>query len=261
MAEGTTPIVARIVIDDSGITGLGGKGGGDEQDPDSKIKSVSKLLRSLLGIQKLILAQSVGGLLKKILTPLLKVIPPALSIPAAGAAVIAGGAGALIGGVGKGLAAMDGEGAITEEQARVVREAFGITEEEILAINEGLNKGQQTITKDIVPTEQKVAEEWDRTHEVLIDNTGKLTVIEKKTDEITDAMQSAIDAWADYTERIYALEVGGAPGFGVATPKTIIAQINYANSLNVGGGATPEEWFSSTPGGVPNVPVGGVEVI
>ncbi len=65
MAEGSAPIVARIVIDGSGISGLGG-GGGGTQDPENTKKRTNKNLKELLGIQKLILAGDAGGILKKL---------------------------------------------------------------------------------------------------------------------------------------------------------------------------------------------------
>ena len=148
MAE---PIAARIVVETGGIRG----GPSKDADPDNKIKSVSKLLRSILGVQKDLLTQSAGGLLKKLLGAgaMREVLKAAgvTSLTAAGGLTAAAGLAGI--GVGGAMAQEDGTGA-TLEQQQAIADELGITLEEL----QEQSKLKQTITKDTRTEGEKIEE-------------------------------------------------------------------------------------------------------
>ena len=182
-----TPIVARIVIDDSGIKGLGTSGGGSQT---GKSNETNKLLREvvrLLGLQN---AVSKLGLLGKVGDLLTK----------AGSSAVAGGviAGTAVGGgisgmsyiVGEGLANQDpntgeftGAANISIEESEAIAKSLGIQREDVEKQAQVVHD-TVTITTDTRSAQEKVQDEWFRTHEAVKDTADGTLKIKEKTDDV-----------------------------------------------------------------------------
>jgi len=187
-----SPIIAKIVIDNSGASGLGsGQVGGSAGmkgklavEDNKNLKEMTRLLNLMtlggfgsdkdgktFGISDLIIQRIVGTAI---------VAVAGVMGTYAMAETLGGGMGDPEGGTGQYVAPTT-----SWEEAEAVAEEMGTTLELVQEQNDGLNKGVETITTDHIPIQDKITAELSKTQQYIIDENGELKLIKGNFEDIT----------------------------------------------------------------------------
>lgn len=230
MAEGTA-IVAKIVIDGSGISGLGSVGKA-VQDPENTVKRTNKLFRELLALQRLLVAENAGGLLKKIFggaigAKFLKAIGGSSAITAAG---------------GLTAAALAGNKAsdMTAETLNKIIPGFSDDVEELGMVAALAKAGWEWVNGNLIKlgdTTEEAEEDLRGGSALLVESYESVgTNMDVKNKDITLSLSNVDDALKRWQARIDAQNTRGSSGGG---------GIQLSNIFDISKPNSGMEWVSS----------------